>query len=202
MKATFILALMVASAMWSTSGRSSTFISVSSISSKTVPADQEPDECVTLPAAAEVIVHSEYNLPNTSVTISAEALCDQIQNLDSHIDFLSSVSLALNSFINDTTDIESPLSIATDLAFNELGIAHIIPVPDRVKAKAREILLTHLNKPSAKLELLPRSETPEGGESVDENWILHLKIADLSDHSYWAVVHRSGRVRTYNYGFN
>lgn len=202
MKATFILALMVASAMWSTAGRSEVAVAIASLATKTVPVDPEPKECVTLPSAAEAVVHNEYSLPNLTVIIPVEALCDQLQNLDSHVDFLSSVSLALNSLINDTSDIESPLSIATDAAFNELGIAHIIPVPDLVKAKAKEILLTHLNKSSSKIELLPRSETPEGGESVDENWIFHLKVAELSDHSYWAVVHRSGRVRAYNYGFN
>ena len=195
---------MVATAFWSTSGRSAELISISSmsLSSKSVPVDPEPEECITLPAVAEAIVHNEYNLPNATVAISVEALCDQIQNLDSNIDFLSSVSLALNSFLNDASDIESPLAIATELAFNDLGISYIIPIPDNVKLRAKEILITHLNKPSAKIELLPRSETPEGGEAVDDNWILHLRIAELSDHSFWSVVHRSGRVRAYNYGFN
>jgi len=202
MKATFILAAMLVSAFWSTLGRSAELISNNSKTSYVFPADQEPEECITLASKAEAIIRHDYRLPNLTVGISIEALCDQIQNLDSNVDFLSSISLALDSFLNDDSDMESPLSIAAILAFDDLGVNYTFPVPDFVKARAKAILVDHLNRSSAKIALLPRSESPEGGEIVDDNWILHLRIADLSDHSFWSIVHRSGEVRAYNYGFN
>ncbi len=202
MKATFILALMVASAFWSTLGRSAELSSLSFSSYISGPVNPEPEECITLAAAADGIIRNNYRLPNVAIAISVEHLCDQIQNLDSNVDFLSSISLALDSFLNDASDIESPLSIATDLAFDDLGINHTFPIPDNVKARAKEILVDHLNRSSTKIELLSRSETPEGGEVVDDNWILHLRVSELSDHSFWSIVHRSGKVRAYNYGFN
>jgi hypothetical protein len=199
MKATFILALMVASAFWSTLGRSA---EASAQYMKPSSGVLEPKECITLAAKAELIIRESYKLPYISVSVPVDALCDQIQNLDSTVDFLTSVTLAMDSFLNDDSDIESPLSIATFVAFDDLGINHIFPVPDFVRERAKAILIDHLNRSSAKIELLSRSETPEGGEIVDDNWIFHLKIGELSDHSFWSVVHRSGRVRTYNYGFN
>ena len=43
---------------------------------------------------------------------------------------------------------------------------------------------------------------PEDGERVEENWIFVLSLPDLSDHIYWAIVDREGKLPAYNYGFN
>jgi hypothetical protein len=52
---------------------------------------------------------------------------------------------------------------------------------------------------------LAQRESPRG-ENVAEAWLFVLSMPALSDHQYWAVVHRRrnkcGRVAVYSYGFN
>lgn len=52
---------------------------------------------------------------------------------------------------------------------------------------------------------LAHQESPRG-EVIAEAWLFVLTMPALSDHQYWAVVHRRrnkyGRVTVYSYGFN
>lgn len=194
MNSTFALAFLVGICAWSTSGRSA-------IIEQTVNA-REPRECIDLAKIAANTIKTKYELPNISVEISVRDVCDQIQNLDSKIDLVSAVTLAVESLLTDFTDAESPLALAIDLAFADLDINYISPVPDHVVKHAQKILFDHLNTKTTSVKLLSRTEAPEGGESVDSNWILLLTAKKFSDHSFWAIVDRKDEISVYNYGFN
>lgn len=194
MNSTFALAILVGICAWSTSGRSATI-------EQTVNS-REPRECIDLARIAADTIKAKYELPNIKVEISVADVCDQIQNLDSKIDLVSAVTLAFESLLTDFTDVESPLALAIDIAFADLDINYTSPVPDHVVKHAQKILLDHLNTKTSSIKLLARTESPEGGESVDSNWILLLRAKKFSDHSYWAIVDRKGEIPTYNYGFN
>jgi len=90
------------------------------------------------------------------------------------------VTLALESFLSDGSDIESPLALAG----------------------SRETLFSHLNRPTSEINFVYVGEEAEHGETVDKNWIIELRIRSLSDHIYWAVIDRTGNKSPYNYGFN
>lgn len=90
------------------------------------------------------------------------------------------VALALVSFLNDSSHIESPLALAG----------------------TEEALFSHLNEYSSEITFLLVGEEAEHGEQVNQNWVIQLKIPTLSDHIFFAVVKRDGSRCPYNYGFN
>jgi hypothetical protein len=90
------------------------------------------------------------------------------------------VTLAIESFLTDGSHVESPLAIAN----------------------SKKDLFTYLNQPSSEIQFVNVGEEPEHGESVNDNWIIELRIPSLSDHIFWSVVDRMGKKPTYNYGFN
>jgi hypothetical protein len=90
------------------------------------------------------------------------------------------VTLAIESFLTDGSHVESPLALAN----------------------SKEDLFTYLNQPTSEIQFVYVGEEPEHGESVNDNWIIELRIRSLSDHIFWSVVDRMGKKPTYNYGFN
>jgi hypothetical protein len=60
--------------------------------------------------------------------------------------------------------------------------------------------------PQSMLGLARAHHEPPRGERMAEAWLFVLTMPALSDHQYWAVVHRRrnkhGRVVVYSYGFN
>lgn len=60
--------------------------------------------------------------------------------------------------------------------------------------------------PRSTLRLARAGDQAPRGEGVAEAWLFVLSMPALSDHQYWAVVHRRpdqhGRVVVYSYGFN
>jgi len=90
------------------------------------------------------------------------------------------VTLAIESFLTDSSHVESPLALAS----------------------SKEDLFTYLNQPTSEIQFVYVGEEPEHGESVNDNWIIELRIRSLSDHIFWSVVDRQGKKPTYNYGFN
>ncbi|NBT59330.1 hypothetical protein EBT16_11160 [bacterium] len=105
----------------------------------------------------------------------------------------TAVSLALKSFLTDSSHIESPLALATLVALED---------PDLSSDPAEKILFSHFNRPETVIRFVVCGEEAEHGETVEKNWIIRLKIPTLSDHIFWAVVDRSGVTPPYNYGFN
>ena len=110
----------------------------------------------------------------------------------SAIDFETALASALESFLNDGQDLESPRSLAQDVVD---GPCLMNELTERVRC--------FLNRDTAYLELYGREGfAPENREPINENWIFVLRAESLSDHIQWAIVDRSGVRDTYNYGFN
>ena len=99
---------------------------------------------------------------------------------------------ALESFLEDGTNEESPRSLAA------MAPTNICPSDD-----LRARVVCFLNRDTAYLELYGSAGfAPEEGEPLSRNWIFVLQAESLSDHIQWAIVDRAGVEPTYNYGFN
>jgi hypothetical protein len=138
------------------------------------------------------IITDEFQLPKMKVEINLQQIKRQ-ERFKAKISFLEALRAAMTSFLKDSKDLESPLSLVMQGQYG----ASAMDV-----AKPQEVLRNFLNRPNTTLTLLATKERPEGGESVRKNWIFHLYIEDLSDHSHWAIIARRGKKPVYNYGFN
>ena len=108
------------------------------------------------------------------------------------VDFTDALQAAINSFLNDGTDVESPRSLAADVRG---GPCLEEDLAERVRC--------FLNRDTAFLELYGSAGfAPENREAIQQNWIFILRAESLSDHIQWAIIDRNGVRATYNYGFN
>jgi hypothetical protein len=160
------------------------------------------ESCTTQESKARGIITDDYGFEAVTLHFFSKGLCDQINSLENFIDFKKATSVALDSFLTDSSHPESPLALMIDYAFEDLGVEYKTPIPSEVRTHADYLLRIFLNRPSTTLRILPLDEFPEQGENPQTYWIFHLKMADFSDHSYWSLVHREGFRATYNYGFN
>jgi hypothetical protein len=110
------------------------------------------------------------------------------------VPFGTALRAAVESFLADGTDEESPLALVAELTEGPC----LQPDPlDRVKC--------YVDRPTSQLALVRADGTPqaaEHGEEVADAWIFWLYLPELSDHGHWAIVDRAGAAATYNYGFN
>ncbi len=137
---------------------------------------------------AQEILAGNFGLNNINVLIAAENVEEQNALHNNKINFKTALNLAMKSFMNDDEDCESPLGLVLD--------------ESNSMAEAKQTLFSFLNRPSTSIDLFATWQTPEHGESVLENWVFVLNMDDYTDHIHWAIVDRSGKTTTYNYGFN
>jgi len=158
--------------------------------------------CLTQLAAAEAEVRNEFRLSKLTIDLAPEETCAQIDQIANTVSIKDALVAGMRSFLRDGSHSESPYALAMHLAFDRLDVAWTDPAPPAVTRSARISLTKHVNREGSVLRVLGRDEVPEGGESVDANWIFALKIPSQSDHLHWAVIERSGEAAAYNYGFN
>lgn len=197
-KALSILALISLTGACNTTNRASG----SALRSEPSVASGSAKTCSAETAAAETSVRGAFGLTQIAIDWTAEDICAQQAAFPGSVAFAAAVSQSLSSFLEDPSDAESPLAVATLLAFEEMDRPVIEPTPTDVLDRARQILKTYLNRPTAKLSIVAADDTPERGEPVSVNWVIRLKVNDLSDHIFWSVVDRAGARPAYNYGFN
>lgn len=116
--------------------------------------------------------------------------------LEDEAGFLEALEKAITSLIEDGEDPESPLGlIQTDPSAYDLSEE---PELDEMQNAVRDFM----NAGDAKLTLItPDSPLkPDGGENLNKFWVFLLEMPTLSEHRWWAVVEKSGRKETYNYG--
>lgn len=153
------------------------------------------------------IVEDEFDLPGLETNVEENEVKIQQFSLENEIDFDDALRLALKSFLEDGQDVESPRNLVME--------AHEIfkhnfdseeSWENELDAKVMEyfsegiIDLIPLEMPENEFDW--EFNPPQNGESVQENWIFHLYLPNLSDHGHWAVVDRKGEKSVYNYGFN
>ena len=130
----------------------------------------------------------ELGVEGLEVDLDETEVGAQTLKLENRISFDSAFRRALGSFIFDGSDDESPISV----------VSGVFPGED-----AQEKLLEFMNQ--GKVMLLKVGESPDGGtgdKTVEDYWIFQLSLPGLSDHAYWAMVHRKDVKPTTNCGFN
>ena len=152
-----------------------------------------PQEIHAIHPGAWEIVSEEFGLVNITIEILASEVQHQSSSFENQVSFEDALRAALISFMEDGTDLESLLGLIED------------DFPDTSEKERKEILFDYLNRSSTVLRLVaPDTKVgyPERGESIQENWVFKLRMVSYSDHLQWAIVDRSGKQPTYNYGFN
>ena len=163
-------------------------------------------ELESLEEIIAIILEDEFDLPELEFFADEDEIYSQSQ-LENVIDFDDALRIALTCFLEDGHDLESPRNVVAQ--------SHNI-YPDSYPDKEEyEVALTAKLREyfqEAVIDLVPLEmpedeeewdfSPPQNGEPVAENWIFHLYIPDLSDHSYWAVISRKDEKLPYNYGFN
>lgn len=110
--------------------------------------------------------------------------------------FLEALEAALCSFIEDGANDQSPLGlIEADPSAYDLS-----DEPDA--EELQNAVKDFMNAGDSQLSLVtPESPIqPDGGEDPRKFWVFLLEMPSLSGHRWWAVVDKSGRNETYNYG--
>jgi hypothetical protein len=156
----------------------------------TPPAPEGPQAEVDARVAA---ILEEYDLRGLTVEVDAEELARQ-EALGNAVDFETALRKALDSFLTDGEDLESPVALVTeDLGNSDWECLDT----DDATAAVRCFMQT------GTLRLLTLDQSPEWGEDTTEFWVFSLYMGSLSDHGHWAVIDRNdARAPVYNYGFN
>ncbi|MEE2758265.1 MAG: hypothetical protein VYA30_16520 [Myxococcota bacterium] len=139
-----------------------------------------------------IAVKQRFGLMNMTTRIELADVAEQVELYGGQVDFESALVAALNNFLTDGRDEESPLRLVVDAVHGNCGLADMT---ERVRC--------FMNDPRTIFTLYGSiGFAPENGERVEQNWIFVLQAESLSDHIQWAIVDRMGRTPTYNYGFN
>ncbi len=139
-----------------------------------------------------------FDLDGMRLTVDPAELRAQRQ-LPGAVPFHTALLLAVESLLTDRRHRDSPLALLVEPLLTNLGLPADEPLPAEVVARAASRLRSLMRRGG--LALMPRAETPEGGEPVAEHWIFTLSIP-YGDNGLWAVVPRDGARQVYNYGFN
>jgi len=128
------------------------------------------------------------------LTVEARPAEVRAQESPYKVSFETALELAIRSFLENGDNNESPSAVIAS-RLDVFGLPNDADAAT-IKEKVRQLM----NDARSSLVLLRRTQIPEGGERVAENWIFNLRLPD-DDHLYWAVVDRISR-SVYNYGFN
>lgn len=148
------------------------------------------------------VIREELGLGGAKVVLTAGIVCEIEAGEAGKVNVVAAARDAMHSFLSDSRDIESPLALAIDAAFDQAGLPSTDPVPPEVVESARKILLAELASAKTTIRLTKVGDEAEHGEESGPNWVFRMTSRGLSDHIFWAVVDRSGQVPVYNYGFN
>jgi hypothetical protein len=159
-----------------------------------------------LSVRSKLIIDHEFGLDRLELRVDMGHLVKALSAGAAFVPFDYAVRMALESFLTDSNDEESPLRIARLGFFKKHKHAGMkerfgFSQDEKVQAFLRE----KIQQGDAILSLVSgdcSQERPEGGESGDYAWIFQLEVPSLSDHIYWAIVDFDGYRPTYNYGFN
>lgn len=147
---------------------------------------------VVAPASNIAAMLAARGISKITVDLPATEAARQAEKHPSAVSFEAALEKALDSFLNDGDDPESPLGIASEVDSDDA--CH--------RSTPKATLECFLNDPEATLGMLEVGQSAEHGEKVSDAWIFTVYIGKLSDHGHWAVVDRKGVEATYNYGFN
>ena len=155
---------------------------------------------------SKLIIDNEFGLDRLELRVDMGHLVKTLSDGGAFVPFDYAVRMALESFLTDSKDEESPLRIARLGFFKKDKHADMKEkIGFSQQKKVQAFLREKIQQGDAVLSLVSGNclqEQPEGGESGDYAWIFQLEVPSLSDHIYWAIVDFDGYRPTYNYGFN
>jgi hypothetical protein len=155
----------------------------------------------------ERVLRKEFALTTLQVGIDPQEVIRQSE-LPGEVSFEIALRFALISFFEDEMAPETPRGLVIQV--NQLspetfadGQSYEQAVSDKVRGYLNDggrfaLLPFHADPDPDQIDY----DLPEDGERVREHWIFSLHLPKLSDHTYWAIVHRNGQRPAYNYGFN
>lgn len=101
-------------------------------------------------------------------------------------------------------DPESPLALVSAYLYPGKECREVGHYED-VQAKLAE----HLKNDASEFRLLTAKDfaddtafLPEHGEKLDRNWIFRVRMPELTDHIFFAIVPKDAGLHAYVYGFN
>ena len=143
-------------------------------------------------AEAVAAILAARGVPQITARFDEAEVRAQAEEYGGSVDFAEALDAALQSYLEDGSDQESPVAL---LEFAAGPPCDVGTPTDRVRC--------FLDDPTSQLGLVgAEGFPPENGEPIAENWVITVDIPRLSDHLHWAIVHRDGAVPAYNYGFN
>ncbi|WP_231859474.1 tectonin domain-containing protein [Nodularia spumigena] len=131
-------------------------------------------------------IKKELKVPQLQF-IATHAAINKQMSLGGKVTFTQALSSAIKSFIEDDSDVNSPLA-------QILNQPHAFGFADGVtQAIAGEKVRSLLNEGGV-LSLYPTAENtaPANGETVDKYWIFALSLGLMGETTFWAIVPRSG----------
>ena len=146
-------------------------------------------------SGAEEVLTKEYAIRGISLDIPEAEVATQTRGYANSFCLEQALRLSLKSFLEDYTNPSSPLAVI----LSGMGASTVNPSKSEVKSAGRK-LFQLMNMTGSSLALV-RSAGPwqaARGETVDANWVFHLRLGGAV-RSYWAVADRSGRRAVYNY---
>ena len=160
------------------------------------------DPCADGPTATEALVLRtlEANGVSAGMRLSFDEWDLYSQFYEGTVSFADALDAAIQSFIEDGDDIESPRSILLDADDD----------PECPQEDLADRVRCYMSRSDSHLAIVhddigneqPRVYPPENGESIAEYWIFFLEMDRLSDHFFWAIVDRNDVSNVRNYGFN
>ncbi len=144
-------------------------------------------------SGAEELLIKEFAITEISMNIPEPEVMSQTGFNNNAFCFEHALRLSLTALLEDYSDPTSPLA----RTLRELGA---LGNPSKADIKrARQKLMTVLNTPASNISLVSpyKNYQPQGGETVEKNWIFYLR---LEGNSYWAIVDRAGGKAPYVYG--
>lgn len=119
---------------------------------------------------------------------------------DNAYSYLEALDIAIESFLTDSSNPGSPLSIVPAVMKSYRGNASR---PQQNLEKLIELINSGGSLCMPDIEGASNDCVhAEEGENIEENWIFLLRIPEVSDHMFWAIVAKDGKDEVYNYGFN
>ena len=148
------------------------------------------------PQTIDIIVKHGLN----GLKINYDMILLESITTDDMYTYLDALDLALESFLTDKSNPESPLAIVPDVMKSYKGNAskpqqHLQKLIELINSGGT-LCMPDIDGASEKCFYA------EEGEDVERNWIFLLQIPELSDHMFWAVVSKDGKEEVYNYVFN
>ena len=144
-------------------------------------------------SGAEELLIKEFAITEISMNVPESEVMSQTGFHNNAFCFEHALRQALTALLEDYSNPTSPLA----KTLRELG-ALGNPSKSDIK-RARQKVMNVLNTPASNISLVSpyKNYQPQGGETVEKNWIFYLR---LEGNSYWAIVDRAGETAPYVYG--